>query len=330
MIVKMKPQASLAEVASVLSEFEDLGLTPSLSREAETALITVPVPAQQERFLNLPGVAEVAEDNEPFKRASRQHHPENTMVNVAGSAIGADFTLMAGPCAVENEEQIHESARAVKRAGATILRGGAYKPRTSPYSFQGLGLDGLRLLREAANANGLGTVSEVMAPAQLEHAVEYLDIVQIGARNMQNYDLLRELGQCGRPVLLKRGPSALITELLLAAEYVMDAGNPHVILCERGIRTFETATRNTLDINAVPLLKQLSHLPVIVDPSHACGRSELVPALALASAAAGADGVIVEAHPNPSEALSDGRQSLTPSEIFDLGNKLQALVAATR
>ncbi|MCK6440650.1 MAG: bifunctional 3-deoxy-7-phosphoheptulonate synthase/chorismate mutase, partial [Planctomycetes bacterium] len=277
----------------------------------------------------LPGVEDAQDLKQPFRRVSREFHPVSTEIKAGGSVIGdGGFQVIAGPCAVESEEQIHDVAREAAHHGATLLRGGVYKPRSSPYAFQGLGEQGLRFLASAARENGLASVSEVMSVRQIDEMVKYVDVLQIGARNMQNFDLLREVGATSKPVVLKRGLSATIEELLLAAEYISDAGNPNIILCERGIRTYERMTRNTLDIAAVPLLKQLSHLPVLVDPSHAAGRRDLVKPLALASLAAGADGVMIEIHPNPDCALSDGPQSLTYPQYAGLMDELSRVAGA--
>ncbi|MBK8205268.1 MAG: 3-deoxy-7-phosphoheptulonate synthase [Planctomycetes bacterium] len=314
MIVTMQPAATLKEITGVIRVLESFGASPSISRDCGCTLITaatskVPIDAQQVRSAG--GVRDVHEDAHPFKRVSRDYHPEDSVIDARAARFGGGgFTVIAGPCAVENEEQIHTIAAHVAAHGAKGLRGGAFKPRTSPYAFQGMGVPGLRLLRDAARANKLAAVSEVMSIDQVADCVEHLDVLQVGARNMQNFDLLKEVGKTDKPVLLKRGPSSKIEELLLAAEYIVDAGNPRVVLCERGIRTYETATRNTLDITAVPVVKQLSHLPIIIDPSHAAGKREYVYALTLAALAVGADGVMVEVHPTPAKALSDGRQSL--------------------
>ena len=271
------------------------------------------------RFAALPGVETVTPISRPFKLTSREFHPEDTVVEVLGVRIGdGSLTVMAGPCAVESRDQLLETAHSVAAAGAKVLRGGAFKPRTSPYSFQGLGLEGLRLLAEARERTGLPVVTEVMEPAQVELVTEYADILQVGTRNMQNYSLLTAVGRVAKPVLLKRGFAATIEEWLMSAEYIMSSGNPNVILCERGIRTFETYTRNTLDVAAIPLLHQLTHLPVIADPSHATGKRFLVKPLVMASVAAGADGVILEVHPRPEEALSDGEQSLTLDQFREI------------
>ena len=267
---------------------------------------------------------------EPYKKANRKFHPRDTVIEVAGRQIGGGtLTIMAGPCSVESEEQILAVAQAVKESGATMLRGGAFKPRTSPYSFQGKGVEGLRLLSLAKKATGLPIVTELMEVHQLEY-FDDVDVIQVGARNMQNFNLLKELGKQDKPILLKRGMSGTIEELLMSAEYVMSEGNEKVVLCERGIRTFETATRNTLDLSAIPVLRQQSHLPIIVDPSHATGKANLVPPMALAAVAAGADGLIIEVHNDPQHALCDGSQSLRP-EVFDrLAKQLKALHTAVQ
>jgi 3-deoxy-7-phosphoheptulonate synthase len=265
----------------------------------------------------------------PYKLAAAENaNGERTVIDVGGRKLGGEsFALIAGPCTVESREQTLDTARAVKAAGATLLRGGAYKPRTSPYAFQGLGQEGLRLLAEAKAETGLPVVTELMDAADIDAVIEVADVVQIGARNMQNYPLLAEIGRCGKPVLLKRGLSATLDELLMAAEYVLKEGNPDVILCERGIRTFETAYRFTLDLMAVPVLKQLTHLPVIVDPSHAAGRRELVTPLSLAAAAVGADGIIVEVHPNPDEAICDGPQQLRTEDFAEYAQAVERAAA---
>src|SRR6516162_3220510 len=272
------------------------------------------------------GVESVARIPVPFKLASRAFHPHDTIISVGKGAIGSpQVAIMAGPCSVEGEEQVFTIARAVAEAGATVLRGGAYKPRTSPYAFQGLGEEGLKLLRRAADANGLAVVSEVMEPQLVPLLARYSDILQVGARNMQNYALLREVGHTDKPVLLKRGLSSTIEEWLLSAEHIMAQGNAQVILCERGIRTFETYTRNTLDLNAVPVVKELSHLPVIVDPSHGTGIRDKVAPMARAAIAAGADGLIIEVHHDPDHALSDGAQSLFPGQFDGLVRQIRTI-----
>ncbi len=281
-----------------------------------------------EQVKKFPVVESVAKIGVPFKLASRQFRPHDTVITVGRCAIGSEqLALMAGPCSVEGEQQAFIIAEAVARAGATIMRGGAYKPRTSPYSFQGLGEEGLKLLRRAADAHGLAVVSEVMDTQQVALVARYADILQVGARNMQNFSLLREVGHSGKPVLLKRGLAATIEEWLMSAEHVVSQGNAQVILCERGIRTFETYTRNTLDLNAIPVVKKLSHLPVIVDPSHGTGIRNMVAPMARAAIAAGADGLIVEVHHDPDHALSDGPQSLYPAQYAELVEQIRTIAA---
>jgi 3-deoxy-7-phosphoheptulonate synthase len=280
-------------------------------------------------LLAIPGVEQVLPVLKPYKLASREFAAQPTRVRVGDAVFGGPaFTVIAGPCSVENEPMLRTTANAVRDAGATVLRAGAFKPRTSPYSFRGLGDSALESLARVRKETGLPVVTEVMDPRQVERVAEHADMLQIGARNMQNFSLLTEVGRVHRPVLLKRGLSATISDLLLAAEYIMSQGNMHVVLCERGIRTFETATRNTFDIAAIPVLKKETHLPVIADPSHAVGRREFVPAMAWASAAAGADGIMVEVHPCPEEALSDGDQSLTPAEFVSMMETLERFVEA--
>jgi 3-deoxy-7-phosphoheptulonate synthase len=330
MLVVMTVSATEAEIAAVRQHIEAAGLTPHESRGQERVVIGVvgDVGLRKEQVMGhlavLPGVESVTPISKPFKLTSREFHPADTLVEVAGTTIGGGvLTVMAGPCSVESREQILRTADAVAAAGATILRGGAFKPRTSPYSFQGLGFEGLRFLVEARERTGLPIVTEVMEPANVALVAAQADILQVGARNMQNYSLLMAVGHVDRPVMLKRGLSATIEEWLMAAEYVVSSGNPRVILCERGIRTFETYTRNTLDLTAVPLLHRLTHLPVIVDPSHATGKRWLVRPMALAAVAAGADGIMVEVHPDPDAALSDGEQSLTLEQFADLAPLLR-------
>jgi 3-deoxy-7-phosphoheptulonate synthase len=280
-------------------------------------------------FEVMEGVKEAHRIGSPYKLASRGFHPEGTVVRIGNVAIGGDrVVVMAGPCSVESREQIQRSAESVARAGAAVIRGGAFKPRSSPYSFQGHGEEALRLLRDAADANGLLVVSEVMDHTQIPLLATYSDIIQVGARNMQNFNLLRELGRQPKPVLLKRGISATIEELLLSAEYILSGGNRQVILCERGIRTFETYTRNTMDISAIPVVKKLSHLPMIADPSHGTGRRDKVAPMARAAVAAGADGLLVEVHPDPDHALSDGAQSLSPEQFDELMGQLRMIAPA--
>lgn len=278
-----------------------------------------------ELLASLEMVSSVKRVSEPFKQANRKFHPNDTIVSVGDVKIGGGhFAMIAGPCSVETEEQIIGVAQAVKAAGAQILRGGAYKPRTSPYAFQGLKEEGLRLLSEAKKATGLPIITEIMNIRTLD-LFEDVDIIQVGARNMQNFDLLQELGKTNKPILLKRGLANTLQELLMSAEYIMSEGNENIILCERGIRTYETYTRNTLDLSAVPVLHELSHLPVVVDPSHGTGKSKLVPSMALAAAAAGSDGIMVEVHNNPSCALCDGAQSLTPAQFAKLNERIERI-----
>jgi 3-deoxy-7-phosphoheptulonate synthase len=274
----------------------------------------------------IPGVREVVKISEPYKLVGRTFKPDDTVVSVAGVAVGgADVVVMAGPCSVETREQVASVAASVRSSGARVLRGGAFKPRTSPYAFQGHGEEALRWMRDAANATGLAVVSEIMDPRNLDMMLRYVDCLQVGARNMQNFDLLKELGRVRRPVLLKRGLSATIEEWLLSAEYVLAGGNPDVILCERGIRTFESATRNTLDISAIPVVKKRSHLPILVDPSHGTGRRDKVIPMARAAIAAGADGLLIEVHNDPDHALSDGAQSLFPDQFDRLMGELRVI-----
>jgi 3-deoxy-7-phosphoheptulonate synthase len=348
MIVVMRPDASEHQISHVQDLLRDRGLTTHPSHGTERTVIGVlgPVgpsgvpgalpsitPDLGESLEALPGVESVLRVSAPYKLASRAFHPAPTLVRVpapAGAVIigGDDVVMMAGPCTVESEEQLLTAARAARDGGATILRGGAYKPSTSPYGFRGLGEAGLDLLAQARAETGLAVVTEVMTPADVERVCESADILQVGARNMQNYYLLDEVGRARKPVLLKRGLSATIEEWLLAAEYILAQGNPDVILCERGIRTFERLTRNTVDINAVPLVKQLSHLPIILDPSQGTGKRSLVAPVALAGVAAGADGLIVEIHPQPDAALKDGAQSLTLEEYADLMPRLRTVATA--
>jgi len=322
MIVVMKHGATAQEIAGVVQHIESLGFKAHLSTGEERTIIGVigdERPVDPETFELCDGVERAVRILHPFKLASRDFHPQDSVVQVNGVSVGGrQVIIMAGPCSVESREQLRETAAAVKAAGAHILRGGAWKPRTSPYSFQGLGLKGLELLREARDEFQLPVVTEVMSVNEVSLIAQYADILQIGARNMQNFSLLNAVGEIQKPVLLKRGPMSTIEELLMAAEYILSRGNQRVILCERGIRTFETATRNTFDINAIPVLKSLTHLPVIADPSHGTGKWELVTPIAKAAIAAGADGVIVEVHPDPAKALSDGAQSLKPDNFAKL------------
>ena len=335
MLVVMSVTATEEQVQEVRRHIEADGLTPHESRGEERVVIGVVgnVGLRKEQVMNhlagLPGVDTVTPVSKPFKLTSREFHPQDTVIEVGGTTIGGgSLTVIAGPCAIESRDQLLTTADAVAEAGATVLRGGAFKPRTSPYSFQGLGMDGLRFLVEARERTGLPAVTEVMEPGQMALVAEYADIVQIGARNMQNFPLLMAAGKIERPVMLKRGISATIEEWLMAAEYIVSSGNPEVILCERGIRTFERYTRNTLDLTAVPLLHKLSHLPVIVDPSHGVGHWKYITALSRAALAVGADGIIVEVHPQPEKAVSDGVQSLKPARFQHLMDQLQAMEKA--
>jgi len=333
MLILMSHQASRSEVENVLRHVRERGYRPIELPGTDRLAIGVlgSNPGQiRDAVVALPGVIAAVPVSKPYKQVGREWHPEPTIVEVGGVAIGegAALAVAAGPCAVESRDQILETARAVKAAGARLLRGGAYKPRTSPYSFRGLGAEGLEYLAEARAETGLPIVTEVLTPGDVERVAAVADILQVGTRNAQNFALLEAVGGAGRPVLLKRGLSNTIEEWLLSAEHVVSHGNPDVVLCERGIRTFETATRNTLDLSAVPLIRSLSHLPVVVDPSHATGHRDLVPSMALAAVAAGADGLLVEVHPNPDEALSDGPQSLTPGQFASLMAEVHHLTAA--
>jgi 3-deoxy-7-phosphoheptulonate synthase len=333
MFVTMKPHATQADFDAVVEKIKALGLTPHPITGTERKVVAVIGHTggmdPDDLFGTMQGVAEALRVSQPFKLVSREVKEEDTVIDVGGVRLGGGrLTVMAGPCSVESKDQILEAAHAVKRAGASFLRGGAYKPRTSPYDFQGLAEEGLKLLALAREQTGLKVVTEAMDAETLPMVAEYADVVQIGARNMQNFSLLKRLGAVDKPVLLKRGPSATVREWLMAAEYVVSNGNPRVALCERGIRTFETATRNTLDLNAVPVLKALTHLPVVVDPSHGIGLRAHVPAMARAAVAAGADGLIVEVHPCPEKALSDGQQSLTPAEFASLMEQVKVIAAA--
>ncbi len=322
MMIIMKPTATPQDVEGVIAKVKSLGLAVHLSQGVEATIIgaigeTHSLPTDQ--FEVLDGVEAVQRITQPYKLASRQFHPENSVFPLDGFTVGGeDLAIIAGPCSVESRSQIIETAHAVKEAGANALRGGVFKPRTSPYAFQGLGEEGLAYLAEAREQTGLPIVVEIMSQVQVDLMLQYVDVLQVGARNMQNFNLLRAIGETRTPVLLKRGLSASIEELLMSAEYILAGGNKQVILCERGIRTFETATRNTTDINAIPVLKSLTHLPVILDPSHSTGHFDYVTAIARAAVAAGADGLIVEVHPDPARALSDGRQSLKPEKFADM------------
>ena len=326
MIVIMKPNASEEAVKRVTGIIESKGLTAHLSKGDQVTIIGVVGDKSRlstENLISFKDVDRIVPVTETYKLANKKFHPEPSVVQVGPTVIGPDnLTIMAGPCAVETQEQLMSIAHAVKAAGATILRGGAYKPRTSPYSFQGLEEEGLRYMQEAKKETGLATICEVVSNEAIEAAVKYVDMIQIGARNMQNFILLKEAGRSGLPVLLKRGLSATIDEWLNAAEYIIAEGNPNVVLCERGIRTFEITTRNTLDLSAVPVLKEKTHLPVIVDPSHATGVYKYVSPLAKAAVACGADGLMIEVHNDPAHALSDGPQSLTFEKFARLTEEL--------
>jgi 3-deoxy-7-phosphoheptulonate synthase len=335
MIVNMAQGATEEQINHVVERIRECGCQAHLSRGEERTVIGVVGRSAQhqselEALLGAPGVEEIIRITHPFKLASRNFRPDGSIIELGkGVSIGGTELIVAGgPCAVESPEQINEIAAAVARAGGKLLRGGAFKPRSSPYSFQGLGEKGLKLLRDAADKNGLLVVSEVMDPSQIELMLQYVDVLQVGARNMQNYYLLRALGENSKPVLLKRGMSATIEELLLSAEYIMSGGNYNVILCERGIRTFDTYMRNTMDIAAIPVIKQLSHLPVMADPSHGTGRRDKVPPMARAAVAAGADGLLIEVHQDPERALSDGAQSIYPEQFARLMDELRVIAPA--
>ncbi len=331
MVVVMDERATEAQIELVVSRLVEMGMDVHRSTGVTRTVLGVvgqkrPDPGLIEM---LDGVHEVVRISEPYKLASRTFKPDNTIINVGDVRIGGDeVVVMAGPCSAENEKQVRATAAAVRKAGAKIFRGGAFKPRSSPYSFQGLGEEGLRLMRDACNAEGMGLVTEVMDLSQIELIERYADVFQVGARNMQNFTLLRELGHTRKPVMLKRGIAATIEEWLLSAEYILSGGNTDVILCERGIRTFETATRNTFDISAVPVVKKLSHLPVVADPSHGAGRRDMVVPMARAAVAAGADGLIIEVHVDPDRALSDGAQSMFPAQFDRLMAELRIIAPA--
>jgi len=332
MIIVLNPEATAEQIQHIKDRLVELGLTPHISKGVERTIIgaigdesvlrTVPLEA-------FPGVEKVLPILKPFKLASREFKKESAKIKVKDVVIGGEtIVVMAGPCAVENKPTLLEVAKMVKKAGAHILRGGAFKPRTSPYSFQGLGEEGLRYLREVGDEVNMPVITEVMDPRQVDLVARYADIFQIGARNMQNFTLLKEVGACKKPVVLKRGMMSTIKELLMSAEYILSSGNFEVILCERGIRTFEEATRNTFDVSAIPVIKQLSYLPIIADPSHATGKWGLVEAVALGATAAGADGLLIEVHPRPEEAFSDGAQSLLPQKFIELMQRLKNVAQA--
>lgn len=332
MIVVMKKSATQHQIEKVIEKVNESGLKAHLSKGEIVTIIGIigderKVPESQIRAIE--GVEKIMPVLAPYKLASRDFKPDNTVISVDGVKIGGnDVVVMAGPCSVESREQIIETAKAIKKSGAKILRGGAFKPRTSPYSFQGLGEEGLKMLKHAKEETGMPIITEVMDTRNVPLVCKYADILQLGARNMQNYDLLKEVGRCKHPVLLKRGLSATITEWLMSAEYIMAEGNHNVILCERGIRTFETYTRNTLDLNAVPAVKELTHLPVVVDPSHGTGRYTLVSPMAKAAVAAGADGLLIEVHPNPEKSVSDADQTISTKRFEKLMGELKLIAGA--
>src|ERR671936_115302 len=333
MIAVMQPAATAEDVEHVVEVLRLHNLKAQISQGEERTVIGVIGTGFPEDLLEtlevFPGVDRVTRITRPYKLASRDFKPASTVVEAGGRPVGGrEFVVMAGPCSVESREQLLRTAESVAASGASFLRGGAFKPRSSPYAFQGLGVDGLKLLEEGRRRTGLPIITEVMEPAQVERVAESADILQIGARNMQNFPLLKEVGRSARPTMLKRGLSATIEEWLMAAEYIMHEGNFNVVLCERGIRTFETTTRNTLDLSAIPVIKRLSHLPVIADPSHGTGHRYLVEPMALAAAVAGADGLIVEVHPEPDSALSDGPQSLTLDGFTHLMRSLEKVLVA--
>ena len=330
MVIIMKPDFTGKELEHAIAAMEAGGVKVMISQGSETTILGAEGDAgrlDEEYLAQLPGVERVMRVSEPFKKANRKYHPDDTVIDLGrGVCVGGKkLAVIAGPCSVESREQMVGVAQAVQAAGACAMRGGAYKPRTSPYAFQGKGMDGIRLLMEARDATGLPIVTELMSSDQLPMFEDAVDVIQIGARNMQNFDLLKKVGRTHKPVLLKRGLSSTVEEWLMSAEYIMAEGNTQVILCERGIRTFETYTRNTLDLSAVLAVKQLSHLPVVVDPSHACGKAWMVERMSMAAVAAGADGLIIEVHNDPAHALCDGAQSITPEMFAGLMPRLRAM-----
>jgi 3-deoxy-7-phosphoheptulonate synthase len=332
MIIVLKPGTKKEEISSLTEKIKQKGLKPVQFEGVERVVIHVLGDVRDDSadgLRSLPYVETIIRILKPYKLASKEHHSQKTIVRVGDVKIGNDeFVVIAGPCAIENEKQIMESAKMLKERGIKIMRASAFKPRTSPYAFQGMGIEGLKLLKKAKEKYGIMVETEVMDVRDVSIAAEYVDVLRVGARNMQNFDLLKEVGKANKPVILKRGNSATIKEFLMAAEYILFNGNKNVILCERGIRTFETAYRNTLDLSAVAVLKKETHLPVIVDPSHAAGNRDLVPALSKAAAAVGADGLLIEVHPNPEEAMSDGEQSLFPEQLSQLLNDLKPICSA--
>ena len=330
MVVVMKPGTAKQDIDALVAKLKKMNLDVGITNGVGCTILGLvgdTTAVDMDKISINPHVERVMRVQEPYKKANRKFHPEDTVVTVGSARIGGgSFSVIAGPCSVESEAQICEVAEDVKRSGAALLRGGAFKPRTSPYSFQGMGTAGLELLLEAKKKTGLPIVTEIMDPRMAELFEEEVDVVQIGARNMQNFELLKEVGKMSKPILLKRGLSNTYEEWIMSAEYIMAAGNENVILCERGVRTFETYTRNTLDVSAIPAVKQMSHLPVIVDPSHAAGMYWMVEPLALAAVAAGADGLIIEVHNDPAHAKCDGQQSLTPQKFDALMHKVSAMV----
>ncbi|HIW94465.1 MAG TPA: 3-deoxy-7-phosphoheptulonate synthase [Candidatus Flavonifractor merdipullorum] len=329
MVVVMRPGTKEADIQSLVHNLEGIGLSVGVTNGVGCTILGLvgdTTAVDMDKISINPHVERVMRVQEPYKKANRKFHPEDSVVDVAGVKIGGgNFAVIAGPCSVESEEQIVEVARDVKRSGATLLRGGAFKPRTSPYSFQGMGTPGLDLLLEAKAKTGLPIVTEIMDPRMVELFEEKVDLVQVGARNMQNFELLKEVGKMSKPVLLKRGLANTYEEWIMSAEYIMAGGNENVILCERGVRTFESYTRNTLDLSAIPAVRKMSHLPIIVDPSHAAGMYWMVEPLALAATAIGADGLIIEVHNDPQHAKCDGQQSLTPTKFDNLMKKVESL-----
>ena len=330
MVVVMKPGTAKQDIDALVAKLKKMNLDVGITNGVGCTILGLvgdTTAVDMDKISINPHVERVMRVQEPYKKANRKFHPEDTVVTVGSARIGGgSFSVIAGPCSVESEAQICEVAEDVKRSGAALLRGGAFKPRTSPYSFQGMGTAGLELLLEAKKKTGLPIVTEIMDPRMAELFEEEVDVVQVGARNMQNFELLKEVGKMSKPILLKRGLSNTYEEWIMSAEYIMAAGNENVILCERGVRTFETYTRNTLDVSAIPAVKQMSHLPVIVDPSHAAGMYWMVEPLALAAVAAGADGLIIEVHNDPAHAKCDGQQSLTPQKFDTLMHKVAAMV----
>jgi 3-deoxy-7-phosphoheptulonate synthase len=328
MIISMLEAATEEQIAHVIARVQELGYKPQVTRGEEKTIVAAVGTGRRDELEALsaaPGVERMIPIAHPFKLVARQGRTGRTVVNVGGVRIGGDeLVMIAGPCSVESRDQLFETAHAVRDAGATMLRGGAYKPRTSPYEFQGLGVDALKLLREASDETGLPVVTEVLGTDDVDLVAEYADMLQIGARNMQNFSLLRRVAKCSRPVMLKRGPSATVKEWMLAAEYLIAGGNPNVVLCERGVKSWDTETRNLFDLASLAIARQLSHLPVIADPSHGTGRRDLISVMSRAAIAAGADGIMVEVHPCPERALSDGPQSLEPEQFAELVRELYA------